>query len=201
MSAATMLACSANSIVMGKHSSIGPIAPQLILQTQLGRQIVPAQAILDQFELAKDECQDPKKLGSWLPILGQYGPALLLQCQNAIDLSNQLVSEWLESFMFSGEKDADKKSTQIAKYLSDHKKFKTHGRHIGRDKAKEIGLIIEDLEQDQQLQDLVLSVFHATTHTFGGTGPIKIIENHLGRAFIKQQQMVLIPPGNIPKQK
>ena len=79
MSAATMLACAANRIVMGKHSFISPIDPQLILHTQVGIQAVPAQAILDQFELAKSECENPKKLGSWLPILSQYGPALLIQ--------------------------------------------------------------------------------------------------------------------------
>jgi ClpP class serine protease len=32
MSAATMLACSANKIVMGKHSFMGPVDPQMILQ-------------------------------------------------------------------------------------------------------------------------------------------------------------------------
>lgn len=64
MSAATMLACSANRIVMGKHSFIGPIDPQLILSTPVGRQAVPAQAILEQFERAKAECQDPKLLAA-----------------------------------------------------------------------------------------------------------------------------------------
>ncbi|MBI4056144.1 MAG: ATP-dependent Clp protease proteolytic subunit, partial [Elusimicrobia bacterium] len=75
MSAATMLACASNIIVLARHSSMGPVDPQMILQTQLGIRVVPAQAILDQFELAKRECQDSKKLGSWLPILSQYGPA------------------------------------------------------------------------------------------------------------------------------
>lgn len=70
MSAATMLACSSNRIIMGKQSSLGPIDPQMILQTQVGIQMIPAQAILDQFELAKKQVQDPKKLGVWLPILG-----------------------------------------------------------------------------------------------------------------------------------
>ena len=31
----------------------------------------------------------------------------------------------------------------------------------------------------------VLSVHHATMHTFAQTGALKIIENHLGRAYIK----------------
>jgi len=194
-----MLACYSNTIVLGKHSFIGPIDPQLILQTQVGRQIVPAQAILDQFEMAKTECQDPKKLASWLPILGQYGPALLIQCKDAIELSQQLVSEWLATYMFADLADADDRAKLIAEYLADHKQFKTHSRHINRNTAKEIGLLIEDLEKDQILQDLVLSVFHSTTHTFGGAGAVKIIENHLGKAFVKQQLMQIVQERPAPK--
>ena len=48
-------------------------------------------------------------------------------------------------------------------------------------------LRIEYLEKDSQLQDLVLSVFHATTHTFSSTPAMKIIENQNGKAFIKIQ--------------
>ena len=183
---------------MGKHSFIGPIDTQLILHTQVGVKAVPAQAILDQFKLAKSECEDPKNLGSWIPILSQYGPALLIQCVNALELSQQLVAEWLESYMFADREDAEKISKKIAIDLADHKEFKSHGRHINRDKAKEMGLIIEDLEDDQEFQDLILSVFHATTHTFDGTDAVKIIENHNGKAFVKQQRRILIQQGTTP---
>lgn len=200
MSAATMLACASDRILMGKQSSIGPIDPQMILQTQVGLQMVAAQAILDQFELAKKEVQDPKKLGVWMPILGQYGPALLIQCRNASDLSRQLVYEWLKKYMFCNNRQKKQIAKRIADYLSDHKNFQTHSRHIDRDQAKGIGLVIDDLEDDQELQDCVLSVFHAMTHTLSATGAVKIIENHLGKAFVKQQQTVVIqqPPPNQP---
>jgi ATP-dependent protease ClpP protease subunit len=191
MSAATMLSCAANTIVMGKHSFIGPIDPQIVLQTQSGNQIVAAaQAVLDQFKLAKKECQDPANLNVWYPILGNYGPALIQQCQDAIDLSRTLVSSWLKDYMFSGRHDAEKISHNIADYLSDHTQFKTHARHINRHTAKANGLIIQHLEDDQTFQDLVLSVYHATTNTFT-SGTVKIIENHLGKAFVKQ--IVAVP--------
>lgn len=200
MSAATMLACASNRIVMGKHSFIGPIDPQMIVHHyHLGTQAIPAQAIIDQFEKAKIECTDPKKLGSWLPILGQYGPALIVQCENAIELSRKLISEWLISYMFKGRSDAGDIATKIAKNLTDHKELKSHGRHINRSKAKEFGLIIDDLEEDQEFQDLVLSVFHATTHTFGATAAVKIIENHEGKAFIKQQKTILMNAKDVPE--
>lgn len=198
MSAATMLACSANSIMLGKHSFLGPIDPQIIISTQLGTQYVPAQAILEQFDKAKEECIDPKLLGCWLPILGQYGPALLIQCENALELSKKLVFEWLQRYMFSEQSNAIKKAKKIARYLSDHSEFKSHGRHISREKAIELELNIENMENNQKIQDLVLSVFHATTHTFTGTSAVKIIENHNGKAFIKSQQIIPVPPVQVP---
>lgn len=201
MSAATMLACASNIIIMGKQSSIGPIDPQMILQTQLGPQMVPAQAILEQFQLAKKESLDPKKLNAWLPILGQYGPALLVQCENAIDLSKQLVADWLQKYMFKNDKKKLKTSKGIAEYLSNHKNFKTHGRHIDREQAKKKGLIIEDLETDQDFQDAVLSVFHAMNHTLSATGAVKIIENHMGKAFVKTQQTFVVQQNPPPDQQ
>jgi ATP-dependent protease ClpP protease subunit len=198
MSAATMVACASNRIVMGRHSFIGPIDPQFILQTPLGVMAVPAQAILDQFEMARNECSDPKKLGAWLPILSQYGPALLVQCQNAIALSRKYVSEWLARYMLAGRDQADRRALEIADRLSDHATFKSHGHHINRDEARAIGLTIDDLEGDQVFQNLVLSVYHATTHTFNGTAAVKIIENQNGRAYIKLQGVPVQPPPHAP---
>lgn len=201
MSAATMLACAGNKIVMGRHSSIGPIDPQMIVPTPFGPMFVPAQAVLDQFNMAKSECaKDPRNYGVWLPMLGQYGPALLIQCSNAIELSKELVYEWLKAYMFAGRNDAEALAAEVSKELTQGQ-FRSHGRHINKDRAKEMGLIIEDLEADQDFQDLVLSVFHATTHTFDGTPAVKIIENHNGRAFLKALKSpgpVYPPPPAIP---
>jgi ATP-dependent protease ClpP protease subunit len=191
MSAATMLACAANRVVMGKHSFLGPIDPQFILQTPLGIQAVPAQAILDQFKRAQEECKDPKALSSWLPILSQYGPALLVQCDNAIELSQQLVTAWLQKYMFAGQ--ARETAEKIAWELSRHGSYKSHGRHISIESAKELGLVVDALEADHSFQEKVLSVFHAAMHTFAGTPAVKIVENNLGRAYIKMQQRILIP--------
>lgn len=200
MSAATMLACSANRIGLGKHSFLGPTDPQFTVTTDLGPQSWPAHAIVEQFELAKRECaQNREALSAWLPILRQYGPALIVKCQMARELSEQLVSSWLTQYMIPGEPD---KAKEIAAYLATHENFMSHSRFIDRTKARELGLQIEDLESDQSLQDAVLSVFHAASHTLNGTPAVKIIENHLGKAFIKSQamhQLALSPQRAFPQ--
>jgi Serine dehydrogenase proteinase len=204
MSAATMIASAADRILMGKHSFLGPIDPQLIMQTALGPRSVPAQAILEQFDRALRDGADPAKLRVWAPMLTQYGPDLLVTCQNAVKLSEDLVSEWLKSYMFRGQTDAEAKGNAIAHWLSDHSAFKTHARPISRDELLGRGLSgIDALEQDQTAQDLFLSVHHATAHTFTNTPAVKIIENHLGKAYVRMMnvlQPVQIIQAPIPVQ-
>lgn len=142
MSAATMIACSANAIVMGKHSFLGPIDPQFTLPTGIGesRRAVPAQTIKDEFEEAVRECSDPKKVGAWMWKIQQYGPGLLKECDNAIELSKLLAKERLENNMFKGEADAQAKATRIGDWLGDHREFKTHSRPLNRDTLAAQGL-------------------------------------------------------------
>lgn len=187
MSAGSMLACAADEIIMGKHSSLGPVDPQFILTTPTGVQAVPAHAILEQFEKAQKEVSDnPKLLNSWMPMLSQYGPALIIQCKNQIQFSKQTVENWLKLYML---KDDPAKAVAIAEHLCNHDNFKTHGKHINIIEAKRIGFKIIDLESDQDLQDKILSVFHATMIMFN-TSAVKIICNQNGNAFVKQQQIL-----------
>lgn len=188
MSAATMIACSGSSIVMGKHSNLGPVDPQLIINSPSGPTSNPAKAIIDQFYKALKEVNEPDKQ-AWAILLNQYGPSIITQCENYIKMSEALVRDWLNRFMFKNESAQTKNSTinSIASFLANHDNFKSHGRHISREKAENIGLRIKHLEDDAVFQDLLLSVFHATTHTFSSTPAMKIIENQIGKAFIKIQ--------------
>jgi Serine dehydrogenase proteinase len=185
MSAATMISCAGNCVMMGKHSFLGPIDPQFIINTAVGLRSVSAEAIREQFELAQKECKDPTNLGAWIPMLSQYGPDLLIKCDHACAMSKTLVQSWLAQYMFKGSAAAKRKAAKIAKWLARHRYFKTHGRHIPREALEKQGMLIDHLEADEKLQDLALSVFHATNLTFNGTPVVKIIENHEGRAFIK----------------
>jgi hypothetical protein len=192
MSAATMWALAANRIVMGKHSQLGPIDPQLL--TPQGA--IPARAILDQFEKARKAVADnPASVGAYLPMLQQYGPALLQMCENAEALAERLVGEWLESYMFAGRDDAHDLAGATAHWFTNHQVHQSHGLGIGRDTARTQQITIDDLENDGEVQDLVLSAFHATTIAFNQSPAVKLIENHLGRRFLKsvQVQQIQLP--------
>ena len=187
MSAATMIACAADEIVLGKHSFLGPTDPQMVIPDSSGLKMLPAQAILDQFDKAEQECEDPKKLRVWEPMLAnQYGPGLLVQCENALKMSRHLVEDWLNTWMFKDISNKAERARDISAWLADHQEFWSHSRHIDRSELEKKGLKIYRLEEDEKLQDLALSVFHATTHLFIGMPCVKIVESHKGRAFMRQ---------------
>ena len=200
-SAATMLAMSGEQLVMDERSELGPTDPQMIF-TQEGRVIVaPAQAIKDQFKTAQDEINaDPKKLPSWVPILGWYAPALLAQCDNQLALAEELVSKWLKQYMFADDPDAQQKAKQIAEYLADHNKFRSHGRRVGIEDLTALGANILDMRTEPKLHISVRELYTAITLTFSKTGAYKIVENSneealIGMLNINVQQQ---PPQNIP---
>lgn len=186
MSAGTMIACSCKSILMAEHSNLGPIDPHL--------RGIPAYGVIKEFETAaKEIAKDPSRVRVWQPILGQYRPTFLGQCQHAIDLSSAFVKEQLEKVMFAGDKGAKNKAAKIAEGLSDYDKNKTHDRHIHMAECQKLGLEIDRLEDDQELQDLVLTVHHCYMHALMNTNAFKIIENQNGVAFVKQQVQVAVP--------
>lgn len=191
LSAGTMIACACNSILMGKHSSLGPIDPQF--------KGLPAHGVIEEFNRAYAECKnDPAKIPIWQPIIAKYTPTLIGECQKAITWSEEMVKEWLISGMLKDDSNANTKADSIIKDLGDHALTKSHARHLSASKCKEeIGLNIEILEDNQEVQDAVLTVHHACIHTLSATSAYKIIENHNGTAFIQTvqtAQIVSVPP-------
>jgi len=192
MSGGTMIACACKSIVMGKQSSLGPIDP-----IYYG---LPAHGVIEEFEQAKEEVKrDPSTIHLWQQIIARYNPTLIGECKKAIAWSNDMVTEWLTTGMFEGDSDVQSKVDKIVNELSDHSLTKSHGRHISSSRCKEIGLKIEDMEENDDLQDAILTLHHACIHTLTATPAIKIIENHNGKAFVLHQivQAVTKTPFNM----
>lgn len=181
MSAGTMISCSCKEIVMGKQSNLGPIDPQFNGISTYG--------VIEEFERAINEISaDPKKIPIWQVIVSKYHPTFIGDCEKAIEWSTELVKSWLETNMFEGDPGAENKAMHIVNSLTDHKKTKSHSRHISYEECQRLGLNVSKLEDNNSFQDLVLTVHHAYMQTFASSSAIKIIENHLGIAMIQHQQ-------------
>lgn len=179
ISAGTMIACSSKEIIMGYHSSLGPIDPQF--------SGIPAYNIKAEFEEAEEDLQsNPQNAQYWAIKLQQFPAAFLRSAIDAIELSNVLVTEWLGTNMYNKSKDSEK-IDQIVASLNEHTNSLVHDRHFDIDKCRDIGLTVTQLEDDQEFQEKVLSLHHASMLTLEGTSSVKIIENFNNSYIIHQE--------------
>ena len=201
-SAATMLALSGDEILLGEAAELGPIDPQLQFSVDQRMVNVPAGAAIDQFEkiIHKEVSKNPGAMWKWLPIVRQFGPSFLQECHNAINLSEQLVADWLEQYMFKDEENAEGRAKKVAKWLANHSNFNSHARPVWMDQLLQIDpemkiRSLRDVSKD--FEAAIMDVYWAIDATFGGTDAFKVIEHTKDAAYIRLQRLVP-SPGQAP---
>lgn len=177
MSAGTMIACSCKEVVMGRQSSLGPTDPQL--------KGVAAAGVVEEFERAVNDVKEcPESAQLWREIIGQYHPTFIGDCQKVVEMSRSLVGEWLSTNMLVKDADADERKERITELLCEHDKSVMHNRHFSYDTLRERGLHVRLLEDDDRLQDKVLTLHHTFMVTFQKSGVGKVVESSSGSKWI-----------------
>ncbi|MBU2578489.1 hypothetical protein KKA69_06755 [Patescibacteria group bacterium] len=201
-SAATMICCAGDEILMDERSELGPIDPQMQLIRGDGVSILaPAQAIIKQFDKAKETLADnPKQITAWLPILQPLGPSLLTECDAANKLSYKLVKDWLKMYMFRARTNAEELADRVAVYLGNSTEHLSHGRRIGIEQLVELEVNVTDLRQTPILREAIWNLYQAVTCTLQDTNAFKIIESGHDSAYIRQVmvQQIHLPSGAPP---
>jgi hypothetical protein len=194
-SAATMLALSGNQLVGGVTSELGPIDPQFRMsRPDRGPFSAPALAIKKQFAMADDAVtKDKSKLPLWVPLISQFGPSLLAECDQALDLSTSLVREWLRTYMFAGREDAEERADAIANDLSDWDKYKSHGRAVRLEEMERLGAEVVWMDRDPAMNEAVWYAWHAISITLSNTGTVKLFENHEGTCQVMSMEVRVVP--------
>ena len=178
LSAGTVLCCAARVVLMGRQSSLGPIDPQVNER--------PAHAVVEEFDRAGREMkEDPDRVQLWRPILEQYEPTMVGECEKAIAWSREVARDLLLTGMFADASDADAVVDRVLHGLIDHPVTKAHARHLPIETVREMGLAVQALEDDPALHDAVLSVHNAALLTFMNTPAYRLIENQDGLSFIQ----------------
>lgn len=173
MSAGTMIAMSCKEIIMGHQSSLGPIDPQM------GG--VACQAVIDEFRRAVKEVSiNPASLGLWQTIIGKLNPTFLTACEDALKWSEKLATEWIQ------EVNQSVNIEDIKDTFLDHNNSYSHSRHISKDDCRKAGLNITDLENDQDLQENVLSLHHCYMILIDMINVSKIVENQDGKCYLQR---------------
>lgn len=170
MSAGTIFCMSWDKIYMDYSSSLWPIDPQIFSNKE--NRYVPALWYLDKVEEMIDKAKNWKITNAELIVLQAQDLAMLRQCEQAKELSINLLEEWLAKYKFKNwtvhrtdpskvwqavtEAEKKARAKEIAKKLSDNKLWNSHWRFIKIDNLKEkVRIEIEDYSKNKKLRKII----------------------------------------------
>jgi hypothetical protein len=177
MSGGTLIACGADEIYMGPYSSLGPTDPQILLDEGY----VSVNAIINEFMQAfKEVSIDPSKALLWNERLKKVPFGQLQAIENMRDNSLKYLVELLQKRNCIGKE--IKIIEKIAESLNGI--HSSHGEGIPLSCAQDLQLNVKDLSKEKELEDLVLSIYHAATILFQQSIVQKIIINQKKASYI-----------------
>jgi len=160
MSAGTVFAMSGDRIMMDYFSCLGPIDPQI----QRNGKFVPALSYLVQYERFIEKSKNGTLTTAEMVMLQQLDLAELHSFEEARELSNTLLKEWLARYKFKDWKVTEtaqasvtpemreKRALEVAEKLMNHQQWHSHGRPISMEVLRrDINLKIEDFGEKSDL--------------------------------------------------
>lgn len=196
-SAGTIMVMSGDEILLEPTSSLGPIDAQLTWQGK----VFSADAFLTGLDKIKQEVDDSGKLNrAYIPILQNISPGEIQHAENALDFAKKLVTKWLAEYKFrtwtvhssTGKpvtnQDKEKRASEIAEQLCDHKTWLTHNKSIKIPDLATMRLKIIDYSKNAKLYDAIKRYYTLLYMTFE-TNIYKIFEtinSQIYKYFIQQ---------------
>ena len=133
-SASTMIAISADRIVMGATSELGPIDPQFQVNQGGVSSSVSAQSFLDARDRLEEETAKAVKAGepyqAYIAQLSTLNTGFIDHCEKSLKFAEDFAIKALKNNMLKGKKDAVSLATEIAQNLNSASTYFTHGRTI-----------------------------------------------------------------------
>lgn len=205
-SAGTIIVLSGEEILMTETGSLGPIDAQM----KIGRSIISAYDYIEWVEKKRKEAEKQGILNPFdATMVAQITPGELGSVFHALKFAEDLVVEWLINYKFKKwtttetrkipvtEKMKRKRAKKIAKELTKHSKWRSHGRSIKIDDLEEIGLKITRVDHDQKLAEIVYRIQTVCRLLFDTTTSFKIFATQDNKIF--RQAVPVGAPIRIPE--
>jgi hypothetical protein len=162
-SAATILALGADKILMGYCSELGPIDPQVQIVVSGAMQWISALAFVESRDRLMTEIADATKkkkpTAGLLQQLASLNIPFTVEMENWIDFAGKTAETLLFKYMLTPSlpKTAarKKKAQDIAQKLLSKQLFPVHGQFIDGATAKQLGLDVDVLPQNDRLWELI----------------------------------------------
>jgi hypothetical protein len=208
-SAGTIIVMSGDDILMEPDSSLGPIDAQMSWQ---GKGF-SAEAFIEGLNAIKTEVEENEKNNkkatlnkAYIPILQNISPGDIQHASNAMEFAKNLVTQWLQNYKFRTwehhkstgdpvtEETKKRRANEIAKELSNHSKWKTHGKSIKMSDLREMGLRITDYSKDNALNDAIRR-YYVLLNLFFEISPqtYKVIETPISQIYRQKSVGILKP--------
>jgi len=176
-SAATMIALGSDKILMSYLAELGPIDPQLRM-APLG-EVIPARSFIDGLEIIRKKVtEDHDPVQMYFPMMSQIRPEILASCYGAIDGARKFAEKWLKNYML---KDDPEQAKRVAKWLSEGEMYKSHGKVIDFDEAKNVlKLNVDKIDPNSDLWADVWELYCRSIHWLQqhqGQGAAKLFES------------------------
>lgn len=167
-SAGTIFCMSGDSILMDYLSVLGPIDPQV---PNKDGKYVAALGYLDKINEFIDKAAKGTLTNAELIWLKELDLAEIRSFEQARDLTTDLLTKWLATYKFKNwtvhkdgtsvtKEDKENRAVEIAKELSDNKKWKSHGKGISISELRDLKLQIEDYSDNQELRSLIRDYYN-----------------------------------------
>ena len=179
MSGGTLIACASDKILMGPYSSLGPTDPQVFINGKY----IPAEAAISEFKRAfKEVNENPRSAILWNERLKTVPFGQIVSIETMVMNSYDYLKEMLNKKNCAGK--SSEEIEKIANFFSSHFQHSSHSRGLSLNEVKKIGLNVENLSDNKDLEDKVLSIYHIITIIMQETPAVKIIANHQGKKFV-----------------
>jgi len=201
-SAGTIMAMAGDDILLEPGSSLGPIDAQMTFQ---GKSF-SAQAFLEGLDAIKDEVNQTGSLNhAYIPILQNISPGDIQHARNGLSFGEQLVTKWLAQYKFKEwnshsngtpvtPEEREARALAIAKKLSDHSRWLSHGRSIKITDLVAMKLKVTDYSQTPDLLDAIRR-YHILMQMTFESAVYKMFETPTSQIYrmAQQAQQVGVP--------
>ena len=193
MSAATMIAMGADSILMTETSELGPIDPQMIFQVPGGHSTIrPAKAFIDAYSDLVSKTQEAilaqKPPHPYIELLRKLDPSWIQVCLKARKLAGQIAEDFLSRWMLCGKAPDDIKKV-VSQFLAQGEEG-SHGRAIRAEKAKSFGLEkVGTTPTGQELWKAIWELYQRTQRYLQQRGLAKYLVARNGGINVQAQIM------------
>jgi hypothetical protein len=213
-SAGTILVLSGDEIIMTRNGSLGPIDAQV----KIGRTVISAYDYMEWVKEKREEAETKKALNPFdATMIAQISPGELEGVNNSLTFAEVMVTEWLEKYKFKNwtitgttkkevtTKMRKNRAEEIAQALTNHNKWKSHGRSLKIQDLEDIGLQIQEADKDPILSSIIYKIqtvirlmFSSTsTYKIFATENDKILKNAVDKSSSQDMQVKSAESGKI----